>query len=84
MRTFLKQLPKGVRVAFEFRHLSWFDDEVFDLLSAKQIALCINDDDKESPWTELVRTTDWGYLRLRREAYTDKALATWIEKLRAQ
>jgi uncharacterized protein YecE (DUF72 family) len=83
LQGFLKQLGRGVRVAFEFRHPSWFDDEVFACLKAKKCALCVNDEDK-SPWTELLSTTDWGYLRLRRETYTDKSLADWVRKLNAQ
>ena len=85
LQEFLKQLSRGLRVAFEFRHPTWFDEEVFDCLRANRCALCVNDDKEESPWTEkLVRTTDWGYLRLRRKAYTGKAFANWIKKLKAQ
>jgi uncharacterized protein YecE (DUF72 family) len=85
LQQFLTHLPKGTRVAFEFRHASWFDDETFSCLRSHGCALCLNDDKEDSPWTEkLVRTTDWGYLRLRRTAYTTRALATWIKKLKAQ
>jgi uncharacterized protein YecE (DUF72 family) len=84
LQSFLRQIPSGARVAFEFRHASWFDDETFDCLRSHGCALCINDDEEESPSTELVRTADWGYLRLRRGAYTTKALATWIKHLEAQ
>jgi uncharacterized protein YecE (DUF72 family) len=83
LQGFLQHLDRETRIAFEYRHASWFDDEVFDCLRASRCALCINDEEK-SPWSELVRTTDWSYLRLRREAYTDKSLAGWIEKLKAQ
>ena len=84
LRQFLGKLEKGTRVAFEFRNLSWFDDETFDCLRSHGCALCINDDKQESAWTELVHTTNWGYLRLRRGAYTTKALAAWLNKLQAQ
>jgi uncharacterized protein YecE (DUF72 family) len=85
LKDFLGQLTSKARVAFEFRHRSWFDDETFDCLRSHGCALCLNDDKEESPWTEkLVHTTDWGYLRLRRTAYTAAALATWIKKLEAQ
>jgi uncharacterized protein YecE (DUF72 family) len=84
LQQFLANLPNGARVAFEFRHESWFDDETFGCLRSHGCALCINDDEKKSPWTRLERTTDWGYLRLRREAYTDRSLAAWLKKLRAQ
>jgi len=84
LREFLRQIPKRTRVAFEFRHASWFDEDTFGCLRSSGCALCINDDEEQSPWTKLVRTTDWGYLRLRCEAYTDRQLATWIKKLIAQ
>jgi uncharacterized protein YecE (DUF72 family) len=83
LREFLRQLPRRTKVAFEFRHASWFDDETFDCLRASGCALCINDGE-ESPWTDLVGTADWGYLRLRRQSYTNRRLADWIKKLRAQ
>jgi uncharacterized protein YecE (DUF72 family) len=83
LQAFLRLQGRPARVAFEFRHKSWFDDEVFACLRAHRCALCINDEE-DYPWTKLVRTTDWGYLRLRREAYTDRTLANWIKKLKAQ
>jgi hypothetical protein len=55
---------------------------VFDCLRASGCALCINDEE-QPPWTELVGTTDWGYARLRCEAYTDQSLADWIAKMKA-
>jgi uncharacterized protein YecE (DUF72 family) len=83
LRAFLTLLPRRRRVAFEFRHASWFDDEVFELLRDRRVALCVADDenDLEVPF---VATTDWGYLRLRRPDYTDAELAAWAERMRAQ
>jgi uncharacterized protein YecE (DUF72 family) len=79
---FLEQAPKGVRIAFEFRHASWFDDEVWAALRAHGVALCIAEGEKlESP---LVATADWGYVRLRRDAYSDDVLSEWARKIRAQ
>jgi uncharacterized protein YecE (DUF72 family) len=69
--------------AFEFRHESWFDDEIYDLLRAKSCALCIADVE-DTPVSELVGTAGWGYLRLRREGYTDDELREWIRRIRAQ
>lgn len=79
---FLGRLP-ACRVALEFRHASWFDDEVFELLSDHQAALCIADADDELP-VPFVSTADWGYLRLRRPGYDDPALRAWVNRLRAQ
>jgi uncharacterized protein YecE (DUF72 family) len=83
LRAFLALLPPKRRVAFEFRHPSWFDDEVFGLLRAHRAALCIADaeDDLEVP---VVATTTWGCLRLRRPDYDDAALKRWVKQVRNQ
>ena len=81
LRTFLTLLPKTVRAAFEFRHPSWFDDEVFGLLRASGAALCLAeaDDDLGVP---AVATAGWGYLRLRRAEYDDQFLKAWAKRVR--
>jgi len=83
LKAFLRLLKGVRRVAFEFRHVSWFDDEVFDCLRAHGCALCIADEDK-SPFTNLVSTANWGYVRLRRENYTTKDLRAWLTKIKSQ
>jgi uncharacterized protein YecE (DUF72 family) len=82
LREFLALLTPGCRAAMEFRHPSWFDDEVFGLLRDHQTALCVAnaDDDLEVPF---VATADWGYLRLRRADYDDAALAAWAARMKA-
>ena len=70
-------------MAFEFRHASWFDDETFDVLKGQGAALCVADTGEE-PATPLVATTDWGYLRLRREDFSDKELREWAKRIREQ
>ena len=79
---FVNGLPGGMRAAFEFRHESWFDDEVFELLKATQTALCIADTEKLT--TPKVSTANWGYLRLRREDYSKIDIEHWVEFVRAQ
>src|SRR5204863_5956555 len=69
LRSFLREFP-DMRAAFEFRHDSWFDDEVFDLLKSRNISLCIADTDDLATPKKL--TADYGYLRLRREDYQKK------------
>lgn len=83
LRAFLALLPASRRAAFEFRHASWFDDEVYALLHAHRAALCIADaeGDLEVPF---VATADWGYLRLRRPDYSDAALRSWAQQVRRQ
>jgi uncharacterized protein YecE (DUF72 family) len=75
LAAFLEEVPAGLRAAFEFRHPSWFDEEVFAVLNAKNIALCINESaDLSAP---VVATADYGYLRLRREDYTEADMRRW-------
>jgi uncharacterized protein YecE (DUF72 family) len=82
LEAFLAVLPEGARAAFEFRHVSWFEKDVFSALRARGAALCIAEDEELA--TPLVATTAWGYLRLRRQDYDDAAVAAWAEKVRAQ
>jgi uncharacterized protein YecE (DUF72 family) len=83
LRAFLALLPSQHRAAFEFRHQSWFDEEVFGLLGDHRTALCIAEaeDGLEVPF---VPTTDWGYLRLRRPDYGDPELKAWLTRVREQ
>jgi uncharacterized protein YecE (DUF72 family) len=79
---FLREVPKGPRVAFEFRHASWFDDEVWATLRAHGAALCVAEGESlESP---LVATADWGYVRLRRDVYPDDVIASWASRIKSQ
>src|SRR5262245_64295503 len=72
----LALLPDGFRAAFEFRHASWFDDEVYALLRARNAALCVADTEEGA--TPAVATADFGYLRLRAVEYSDDDLVRWI------
>jgi uncharacterized protein YecE (DUF72 family) len=81
LRDFLAQIPATVRAAFEFRHASWFDDEVAAALRAANATLCIADSEELS--SPLWRTAPFGYFRLRRQDYDAAALRTWSEKIRA-
>jgi uncharacterized protein YecE (DUF72 family) len=71
-----------MRSAFEFRHESWLDDEVFALLKGSNAALCIAD--TENATTPKVATADWGYLRLRREDYALSDIERWGDFAREQ
>jgi uncharacterized protein YecE (DUF72 family) len=77
---FLAQLPPPTCAAFEFRHASWMDPEVFARLRAKNLALCIADSEKFS--TPLEITADYGYFRLRDEGYTGEDLKRWAATIR--
>ncbi len=79
---FVQALPNPGTSAFEFRHASWFVDEVFDTLRARNCALCLAETD-EGDDAPLVETADWTYLRLRKAAYDETALARWAGRLAA-
>ena len=80
LRDMLPLIPPGVRCAFEFRHASWFSDDVYGLLRGRNAALCIAD--TEEATTPLEVTADFGYFRLRDEGYSKEALAKWAETVR--
>jgi len=81
LNSFLRELP-SIRAAFEFRHESWFDDEIFELLKLRNIALCIADTDTLATPKKI--TADYGYLRLRREDYQKTDVEHWAEFVREQ
>jgi uncharacterized protein YecE (DUF72 family) len=84
LRGFLALVPRTWRAALEFRHPSWFDDEVYEALRAHDVALVAVDEDKEDEAAPLVPTASWGYLRLRRTAYGDAELQAWAGRIRSQ
>jgi uncharacterized protein YecE (DUF72 family) len=77
LKEFLALLPPKTTAAFEFRNASWLDDEVFDTLRARNLALCIAD--SEARETPIVTTADYAYLRLRDEGYGDADIAQWTD-----
>lgn len=83
LETFLAHLAGGPKAAFEFRHPSWRDPGVVAALERAGVALCVADTDEE-PQDEIVATATWGYLRLRRAAYSDAELGQWVARLAAQ
>ena len=89
LRAFLDLVPADRRVALEFRNASWFEDDVFEALRAHDAALCVAEtepQDKEGGGltVPLVATASWGYLRLRRENYSDADLEAWAARMRGQ
>ncbi|HZE63674.1 MAG TPA: DUF72 domain-containing protein [Pyrinomonadaceae bacterium] len=83
LETFLRELPTQPRTAFEFRHPTWFDDDVLEMLRARNCALCVSDTD-DLPATHIDKTADWGYLRLRRVLYSEEHLQDWLKRVRDQ
>ena len=83
LEKFLQQLPGMTPAAFEFRHPTWYDDDVLDLLKKSNRPLVVSDTD-DMPTTHIDKTADWGYLRLRRVNYSNENLAEWAERIRNQ
>lgn len=83
LREFLQQQPPGARIAFEFAHASWDDDDARAVLREHGTALVASDKDGAPP-PELVDTSDWLYLRLRRAAYGDDELRGWRDRIAAR
>lgn len=85
LREFVTVLPAGRRVAFEFRHESWFDDEIYDILRQHDIALCAADTDEVTDVEKLlVPTASWGYMRLRRTEYAAGEIEAWAARVQRQ
>jgi uncharacterized protein YecE (DUF72 family) len=82
LRAFVATLPADRRYTVEFRHESWFDDEVYAVLRARDIPLCITEQpDFASP---VVATATWGYARLHRLDYDTASLEEWSRRIAAQ
>ena len=79
LRAFLDLLPPGTRAAFEFRHRSWFDTEVFEALRARNIALCVADSEKLHAPVET--TANYAYFRLRDEGYQQADIEHWAQTI---
>jgi len=81
--SFLKILPGDLKAAFEFRHPTWFEDDVLNLLQEHNRALCVSDTD-DLPCNRIDKTADWGYLRLRRVNYPEPQLKEWANRIKLQ
>jgi uncharacterized protein YecE (DUF72 family) len=79
---FVAELPTGLCATFEFRHASWLDEEVYARLQARNLALCIADNEKSS--TPVRMTADYAYFRLRDEGYKPEDIAKWARTIRAE
>lgn len=75
LRDFLELLPAGRKFVIEFRHDSWFEDDVYDALRARDVAMCVAE--QEEFKCPLICTATWGYLRLHRFDYGESSLGEW-------
>jgi uncharacterized protein YecE (DUF72 family) len=87
LRAWLDALPEG-RHTIEFRHSSWFTDEVLEALRWFGVALTIGDHPRR-PFQLQVPTTDWWFVRFhwgargRRGNYSASELEGWAERIAA-
>jgi uncharacterized protein YecE (DUF72 family) len=83
LKTFVDLIPAGAPAVFEFRHPSWLEDDVTEILADRNIPVCISETE-ENVSPEIPATADWGYLRLRRQDYGENELVDWAANLRAR
>jgi uncharacterized protein YecE (DUF72 family) len=82
---FLSTLPQGMKYVVEFRHPSWLEDKVFEILHKRNVGLCVFD--MPSLSCPLVANADFAYIRfhgstgLYSSCYSDEELASWAKKL---
>ncbi len=81
LEEFLLDVPQDIRCAFEFRHKSWFDESVYDVLAKRRIALCLAESDKLVVPERI--TADFVYFRLRKSEYLPEERAEIARKTQA-
>jgi uncharacterized protein YecE (DUF72 family) len=85
LAAFAALLPPGRRCALEFRHQSWFTEEVYGILRGRDLALCVHD--HHGTACPAVLTAGWAYLRLHGPGgryagmYGPEGLEGWAGKL---
>lgn len=84
LESFLKHLPPNPPAVFDFRHPTWFDDDVRKLLRSQNRVLCVSDTDELPAAAKIDKTADWGYVRLRRVSYSTADLRDWISRIKDQ
>jgi uncharacterized protein YecE (DUF72 family) len=85
LEAFLQKLPRDLKHTIEFRHQSWFEDDVFKILRSYHTGFCVFDMPKLT--SPLLATTNFAYVRfhgrqgLYSSRYTDEEMADWAEKI---
>jgi uncharacterized protein YecE (DUF72 family) len=80
LEEFLTVLPRAVPSAFEFRHESWFTDEILALLKSGNRALCVAENEERT--TPDVVTADFCYYRYRKPSYTPDERRAMVDRIR--
>ena len=87
LEAFLSLLPRRLRHVVEFRHESWLDEGVFDILRKYNVGFCIFD--MPGLACPLVTTADFAYIRFHGSSglywscYSDEELEDWVQKISA-
>ncbi len=84
LKSFVELLPADFPAVLEFRHESWFNDEVFEILGEKNIPICLNDSEDQDALElgkNLPGTANWCYARLRKPNYDKAELKAWADFL---
>ena len=85
LQDFLSTLPSNYQHVIEFRHESWIDERVFDILRRHNVGLCVFDMPGLS--CPLVATSDFAYVRfhgsegLYSSSYSDEELDQWAQRI---
>ena len=85
LELFLSTLPRGLKHVIEFRHQSWLEEGVFQILHKYNTGFCVFD--MPSISCPLVATADFVYIRfhgstgLYSSCYSDEELADWAKRL---
>jgi uncharacterized protein YecE (DUF72 family) len=86
LKSFLSILPSGLKHVIEFRHKSWFEKDIFDILRKYHVGFCIFDMPKLT--SPIIATADFAYIRfhgsgsLYSSRYSDKEMADWAKKIK--
>jgi uncharacterized protein YecE (DUF72 family) len=79
LQEFLATTPRGLKAAFEFRHESWFADDIFSCLKQHNRALCVAETEERS--TPDVVTADFCYYRYRKPEYTPEERQAMLRRM---
>lgn len=83
---FLKMLPRCYPYALEFRHKSWYSDDILALLHKHDVSLCLSDHhNAPSPWEVTARhvyVRGHGPSGRYKDNYSDKTLRAWVRNIR--
>ncbi|MBC7363951.1 MAG: DUF72 domain-containing protein [Candidatus Aminicenantes bacterium] len=86
LQAFLSSLPLGFKHVVEFRHPSWYENKVYDLLAKHGVSFCVVSSARVP--AEVVVTSNRAYFRFHgltggyRYRYTDEELLDWSEKIK--